>query len=60
MVRADAFRTSWHTLASGKGVWDHLHGPCGNRFGDFWPTGSLVLIWTLIVTVIVTPIIWPF
>ena len=28
--------------------------------GDLWPTGVFVLIWTLIVTVAVTPIIWPF
>jgi di/tricarboxylate transporter len=30
------------------------------KFGDFWPLGLVVLIWTLIVTVIVTPLYWPF
>jgi di/tricarboxylate transporter len=37
-----------------------VYGPGGYKFGDFWPTGVFVLIWTLIVTVVVTPIIWPF
>ena len=30
------------------------------KFGDFWRLGLVVLIWTLIVTVIVTPVYWPF
>ncbi len=37
-----------------------VHGPGGYKFGDFWPLGVVVLIWTLIVTVIVTPLYWPF
>lgn len=37
-----------------------VYGPGGYKFGDFWPLGMVVLIWTLIVTVIVTPLYWPF
>jgi len=37
-----------------------VYGPGGYRFGDFWRLGLLVLAWTMIVTVIVTPIVWPF
>jgi di/tricarboxylate transporter len=37
-----------------------VYGPGGYKFGDFWPLGVVVLIWTLIVTVIVTPLYWPF
>lgn len=37
-----------------------VYGPGGYKFGDFWPLGVVVLIWTLIVTVIVTPLYWEF
>ena len=37
-----------------------VYGPGGYKFGDFWRLGLVVLAWTLIVTVIVTPIVWPF
>jgi di/tricarboxylate transporter len=37
-----------------------VYGPGGYKFGDFWRIGLVVLIWTLIVTVIVTPLYWPF
>jgi Na+/H+ antiporter NhaD/arsenite permease-like protein len=37
-----------------------VYGPGGYKFGDFWRLGLVVLIWTLIVTVIVTPLYWPF
>ena len=37
-----------------------VYGPGGYKFGDFWPLGLVVLIWTLIVTVIVTPLYWPY
>src|SRR5262249_23925767 len=37
-----------------------VYGPGGYKFGDFWPLGLVVLVWTLIVTVIVTPLYWPF
>ncbi|WP_372350116.1 SLC13 family permease [Streptomyces sp. KL116D] len=37
-----------------------VYGPGGYRFGDFWRLGTVVLIWTLIVTVLVTPLYWPF
>ena len=37
-----------------------VYGPGGYKFGDFWPIGLFVLAWTLIVTVVVTPIVWPF
>jgi di/tricarboxylate transporter len=37
-----------------------VYGPGGYRFGDFWKLGIPVLIWTLIVTVIVTPLYWKF
>ena len=37
-----------------------VYGPGGYKFGDFWRIGLFVLAWTMIVTVIVTPIVWPF
>ena len=37
-----------------------VYGPGGYRIGDFWRIGLVVLVWTLIVTVIVTPLYWPF
>jgi di/tricarboxylate transporter len=37
-----------------------VYGPGGYKFGDFWRLGLVVLIWTLVVTVVVTPIYWPF
>ena len=37
-----------------------VYGPGGYRFGDFWKLGLPVLIWTLIVTVVITPLVWPF
>ena len=37
-----------------------VYGPGGYRFGDFWKLGVPVLVWTMVVTVIVTPIVWPF
>ena len=37
-----------------------VYGPGGYKFGDFWRLGLVVLIWTLIVTVIVTPLYWKF
>jgi di/tricarboxylate transporter len=37
-----------------------VYGPGGYKFGDFWPMGLIVLAWTLIVTVVVTPLYWKF
>lgn len=37
-----------------------VYGPGGYRFGDFWRIGVPVLVWTMIVTVVVTPLVWPF
>src|SRR5215831_9197062 len=37
-----------------------VYGPGGYRFSDFWKLGLVVLLWTLIVTVIVTPLYWKF
>ncbi|MEZ0170737.1 SLC13 family permease [Microvirga sp. TS319] len=37
-----------------------VYGPGGYKFDDFWRLGLVVLIWTLIVTVIVTPFYWPY
>ncbi|MCL2611750.1 MAG: SLC13 family permease [Nocardioidaceae bacterium] len=37
-----------------------VYGPGGYRFGDFWRLGLVVLAWTMAVTVVVTPIVWPF
>jgi di/tricarboxylate transporter len=37
-----------------------VYGPGGYRFGDFWRTGLPVMLWTLVVTVVVTPLVWPF
>jgi di/tricarboxylate transporter len=37
-----------------------VYGPGGYRFGDFWKLGIPVLLWTLIVTVVVTPLYWRF
>jgi len=37
-----------------------VYGPGGYRFGDFWKLGIPVLLWTLIVTVVVTPLYWKF
>src|SRR5262249_11016152 len=36
------------------------YGPGGYRFGDFWKLGSVVMVWTFIVTVVVIPLYWPF
>ena len=36
------------------------HGPGGYRFGDFWRLGSVVLVWTCLVTVLLVPLFWPF
>ena len=37
-----------------------VYGPGGYKFGDFWRLGLCVLAWTIVVTVIVTPLVWPF
>ena len=37
-----------------------VYGPGGYKFGDFWRIGLVVLAWTLIVTVVVTPLYWRF
>lgn len=37
-----------------------VYGPGGYRFGDFWRLGVVVLVWTLVVTLIVTPFVWRF
>ncbi|HEY1267662.1 MAG TPA: SLC13 family permease [Candidatus Binatia bacterium] len=37
-----------------------VYGPGGYKFGDFWPIGLWVLVWTMIVTVVVTPLYWKF
>jgi di/tricarboxylate transporter len=37
-----------------------VYGPGGYKFGDYWRIGIPVLIWTLIVTVVVTPLYWRF
>jgi di/tricarboxylate transporter len=37
-----------------------VYGPGGYRFGDYWKLGVPVLLWTLIVTVVVTPLYWRF
>jgi di/tricarboxylate transporter len=37
-----------------------VYGPGGYKFGDFWRLGLVVLAWTLIVTVVVTPLYWRF
>lgn len=37
-----------------------VYGPGGYRFGDFWRLGLVVLAWTAIVTIVVTPLVWPF
>jgi len=33
-----------------------VYGPGGYRVGDLWKLGLVVLIWTLIVTVVATPL----
>ncbi|MDH2414748.1 SLC13 family permease [Nocardioides sp. CER19] len=37
-----------------------VYGPGGYRFGDYWRIGVPVLIWTMVVTVVVTPLYWSF
>ncbi|GAA1605827.1 SLC13 family permease [Kribbella karoonensis] len=37
-----------------------VYGPGGYKFGDFWRLGLVVLAWTMIVTVVVTPLYWKF
>ena len=37
-----------------------VYGPSGYKFGDFWGLGLVVLLWTLVVTVIVIPLVWRF
>jgi di/tricarboxylate transporter len=37
-----------------------VYGPGGYHFGDYWRIGVPVLVWTLLVTVAVTPLVWPF
>lgn len=37
-----------------------VYGPGGYKFGDFWRMGLLVLAWTAIVTIALTPLIWRF
>jgi hypothetical protein len=37
-----------------------VYGPGSYKFGDFWKLGIPVLIWTMIVTVVVTPLYWRF
>ncbi len=37
-----------------------VYGPGGYRFGDFWRLGLVVLAWTLVVTVVIVPLVWPF
>jgi di/tricarboxylate transporter len=37
-----------------------VYGPGGYKFGDFWRLGLWVLVWTMIVTVVVTPLYWKF
>ena len=37
-----------------------VYGPGGYRFGDYWRIGIPVLIWTLLVTAVITPLVWPF
>ena len=37
-----------------------VYGPGGYKFGDFWRLGLVVLAWTLLVTVVVTPLYWRF
>ncbi len=37
-----------------------VYEPGGYRFGDFWKLGTVVLVWTLIVTVAITPLYWKF
>lgn len=37
-----------------------VYGPGGYRFGDFWRLGIVVLAWTLVVTLLVVPLVWPF
>ncbi|GAA5112964.1 SLC13 family permease [Pseudonocardia adelaidensis] len=37
-----------------------VYGPGGYKFGDFWRLGLWVLAWTMLVTVVVTPLVWRF
>lgn len=37
-----------------------VYGPGGYKFGDYWKIGIPVLLWTLIVTVVITPLVWRF
>ena len=47
MVMSVAMRASSSFLTPfANGVSLMVHGPCGDKFGDFWPLGLVVLIWT--------------
>ena len=46
--------------AMSRGAVAGVYGPGGNRFGDFWQLGLIVMAWTLIVTVVVIPLYWKF
>jgi len=37
-----------------------VYGPGGYRFGDYWRLGLIVMAWTAVVTLVVTPLVWPF
>ena len=36
------------------------YGPGAYAFGDYWKIGALVVLWSLLVTVFVAPLYWPF
>ncbi|QGN34987.1 SLC13 family permease [Microlunatus sp. Gsoil 973] len=37
-----------------------IMGPGGYRFGDYWKLGLPTMVWWLICTVVIVPLVWPF
>ena len=61
MVMAVAMGASASFLTPfANGVSLTVYGPGGYKFGDYWKIGVPVLIWTLVITVVITPLVWPF
>jgi di/tricarboxylate transporter len=36
------------------------YGPGAYAFGDYWKIGSLIVLWSLAVVVVIAPLYWPF
>jgi di/tricarboxylate transporter len=34
--------------------------PAGYRFGDYWKLGLPVMLWWLVVSLVVIPLVWKF